>query len=141
MIRVYLAAKYGRQAEMREYRRDLQAIGWEVTSSWLDATDRDDPEDIRARRPIAIRNLDDVQRAHVLFAFTEHHGAPGAARGGRHVEFGYALALGKLIVTVGDVGRENLFHCHPAVIVVSSLGLGIQRAEEELRSRYGGILP
>jgi len=34
-------------------------------------------------------------------------------RGGRHVEFGLALAWGKRLMIVGP--RENVFHCLPQV--------------------------
>jgi len=36
-----------------------------------------------------------------------------SGRGGRHVEFGYAMAKGKRLIVVGY--RENLFHEHPSV--------------------------
>lgn len=36
-----------------------------------------------------------------------------AGRGGRHVEFGLAVALGKRLIVIGH--RENLFHHLPAV--------------------------
>lgn len=38
-----------------------------------------------------------------------------ASRGGRHVEFGMALALGKRVIVVGP--RENVFHLLPEVEV------------------------
>jgi hypothetical protein len=40
-------------------------------------------------------------------------GRTNSGRGGRHVEFGYAMALGKRLIVVGH--RENLFHEHPTV--------------------------
>jgi 3-deoxy-D-manno-octulosonic-acid transferase len=43
-----------------------------------------------------------------------------AGTGGRHVEFGYALALGKRIVVVGDA-PGNVFHRLPQVALVTSV--------------------
>ena len=39
--------------------------------------------------------------------------APLSTRGGRHAEFGIALALGKRVIVIGP--RENVFHALPAV--------------------------
>ena len=49
----------------------------------------------------------------MLIAFSEEPRAGGASRGGRHVEFGLALAWGKGVVVVGP--RENVFHTLPQV--------------------------
>lgn len=46
-------------------------------------------------------------------------GKVGGGRGGRHVEFGYAMAKGKRLIVVGH--RENLFHEHPAVEFFASM--------------------
>lgn len=58
------------------------------------------------------RNRDDLLTADCVVSFTE---APRSSnsRGGRHVEHGMAVALGKRIVVVGH--RENVFHCLPEV--------------------------
>ena len=36
MLKVYLAARYNRRDEMRGRRKDLHAVGIQVTSRWLD---------------------------------------------------------------------------------------------------------
>lgn len=46
--------------------------------------------------------------------------APWAARGGRHVEFGVAVASCKRLVVIGP--RENIFHHLPRVEVFPTLG-------------------
>ena len=48
----------------------------------------------------------------MLVSFT---GDGGGGKGGRHVEHGYAMALGKRIVVVGP--REHVFHTDPATEV------------------------
>ena len=56
----------------------------------------------------ASEDLEDIRRADVVICFTEEPRSNNS-RGGRHVEFGYALGLGKTIVIVGP--RENVFYC------------------------------
>ena len=69
----------------------------------------------------AAEDLEDVLRADCLVSFTEEPaaGVAWAARGGRHVEFGIALAMGKRLCVVGP--RENIFHHLPRVEVFRSL--------------------
>lgn len=54
-------------------------------------------------------DLDEINASDALVLFTDSL----SARGGCHVEFGYALALNKTVAIVGPVG--NIFHCLPEV--------------------------
>jgi hypothetical protein len=128
MISVYLSARLARRDELKNLREDLLAAGIECTSRWLDG----EPTDLA---DIADMDRSDVLRADVLVTFTDppstevcglviadQHGGshivaitPGtvsrfewAHRGGRHVEFGMALAAGKVCIVVGP--RENFAH-------------------------------
>ena len=56
-------------------------------------------------------DYEDVAAAHVLIAFTSRP-ADGPSRGGRHVELGLALGMGKRVIIVGPF--ENVFHRLPA---------------------------
>jgi hypothetical protein len=116
-MRAYLAARYGRHDEMRGVRDVLQgALGIEVTSRWIDChtdvvgdfTSSFTPEVLNARpedcAPLGQHDLDDIDRADMVISFTSN----GTGKGGRHVEFGYGLALGKRCIVVGD--REHVFH-------------------------------
>lgn len=118
MIKYYLAAAFSRRIEMRERAGELllNVSNSDVTSRWFHdgKWEQDFPPDMLNSRPedcvdIAESDLDDIQRSDVLILFT------GAGRGGRHVEFGYALALGKRLVVIG--AREILFHALPNVEV------------------------
>lgn len=114
--RVYLAADFARQAEMREVRDALAAAGVAVTSRWIDVDVTTGAEqtmvtDARPGSLEAIRNsdhalddLEDVRRADVLVQFTTGE----KARGGRHVELGFAIGMGKRVAIVGP--REHIFH-------------------------------
>jgi nucleoside 2-deoxyribosyltransferase len=53
-----------------------------------------------------------------VISFTFPRGTPSTG-GGRHVEFGYALAKGKRVVVIGE--RENVFHHHPSVKLHASV--------------------
>lgn len=114
---IYLAAAYQRQLEMRGVRTQLQRMGHRVTARWLDAERGVDgwsapyiQEAAPALQADARRDMEDIERAQAVFSFTD--GLP--ARGGRHVEFGYALALGKRLFVIGP--REQLFHTLGRVI-------------------------
>lgn len=119
MAKIYLAAAYERNEEMRGVRDVLQALGHQVTSRWIDQTASGQTEaagtEVLATSPdayaqFARKDMDDLEQADTVISFTggEHPG-----RGGHHIEFGIALALGKQLVIAGP--RENVFHSLPAV--------------------------
>jgi nucleoside 2-deoxyribosyltransferase len=122
MTRVYLAARYDHRLRLCAYREDLRARGIAVTSRWLDglhtlSAGLDDQSNNAAppmtRRTMAMEDWADVLAADALVFFCEPEDSD-SKRGGRHVEFGAALALGKRVLAVGD-NRENVFHELPAV--------------------------
>ena len=112
-MKVYMAALFSRREEMEDKAIFLRASGYQVVSSWVFGG-----EEGLARSDIAVLDLDDVEKADILLAFSHPRGThtPG---GGRHIEFGYALARGKICVVIGP--RENVFHEHPSVIQYDSL--------------------
>ena len=58
---------------------------------------------------IAVVILAYFEAADVVISFT----SVGGGKGGRHVEFGYGLGLGKKMIVVGP--RENVFHTLPQI--------------------------
>ena len=119
-MKIYLAARYSRNDEMRGVRDVLQTLfGHEVTSRWIDQHGgnllesfvagqlNDDPEGCAKYAQI---DIDDLKAADVVVSFTSKD---GGGKGGRHVEYGLALGLGKRLVIVGP--RENVFHTLPNV--------------------------
>jgi len=140
-VKVYLASRFSRRDEMRTYRAVIEGLGASVTSRWLNddageleaQDDLDTPEGIIVGRRCAETDVADVSEADAVIAFTE---APRGTktRGGRHVELGIALGMGKRVVIVGP--RENVFCCHPNVeqaadITEALLTLGLHPAETE----------
>ena len=101
-MRYHLAARYARRLELCGYREQLLSIGDTVTSRWLDFR----------KMPswgfgITRQDCEDLMAADAVITFTE---IPNTilATGGRHVEFGLALAEGKRVIIVGP--RENVVH-------------------------------
>jgi len=112
-MKVYLAALFSRRAEMEQHADLIKDYGHEVTARWVYGG-----EEGLTREQIALLDLEDVDRADIVLSFTHPNGT-ATKGGGRHVEFGYALAKGKQVVLIGD--RENVFHDHPKVTVFPSL--------------------
>lgn len=126
-MEVYLAARYGRIEEMNAIARELRDAGYAVDARWLlgehqihdgalaveTAEDAMPPEG----RAFAQDDVEDLVAADIVISFTETPRSSNS-RGGRHVEFGMALALGKRLIVVGP--RENVFHCLPEVEVYRS---------------------
>jgi len=133
-MKIYLAARYSRIAELRNYRDFLQAKGYTITSRWLNGahhiTDNGTPIDedaaaiidgddgstsyfaTRLRTQFAHEDLQDIIDCDALIAFTEPPRSP-FSRGGRHVELGIAIGLKKQLYIVGH--RENIFCWLPDV--------------------------
>lgn len=120
MIKVYLAGRYSRRQELCEYARTLREMGFEVTSRWLSGDHELDGRGLSVqaipaeRARFAREDWEDVTSADWCISFTEEPRAE-KSRGGRHVEFGAALALGLRCVVIGP--RENVFHHLPSVVV------------------------
>ena len=95
------------------HRPMLEAIGCKVVSRWHREQAAAALDGAMARHTaienaeFARRDLSDVAAADILVLFTEPP-ETNWPRGARHVEYGYALALGKRCVLVGPC--ENVFH-------------------------------
>ena len=101
---------------MKGIAAELEDHGFEVTSRWLDSASALLPGELNTTgraAELAIMDLEDVHRARICIAFTETPEENKPGRGGRHTEFGFAVALGLRVVLVGP--REHVFHCLPSV--------------------------
>lgn len=103
----YLAARYSRRDEMLGVRDVLVGFGHEVTSEWIEGGHQAAPDDENAMLNFACEDLRDLHRADTVLCFTETPREPHTNRGGRHVEMGIALGLGKRVIVVGPL--ENAF--------------------------------
>lgn len=125
--KVYLAARYSRNPEMREVRDRLVAAGHQVTSRWIDnhggeLEESFTPEALSANPSFCAKygmdDVEDLEAADVVVSFT---GKGGGGKGGRHVEFGMAYSLGKPCILIGP--RENIFHCLPTVAMCDDVDM------------------
>lgn len=127
--RVYLAAQYSRREELCVYRDLLVIMGYQAGASWLVGPARfsnpndpdgtltehqietgaeDDPYSQKLRHGCAQQDIKEIRQADIFVLFTEPVSSP-AGRGGRFVELGIALSLGKKVIIVGYL--ENMFTC------------------------------
>lgn len=126
-MKAYIAGPYRARTDLQRCADELRYVGFTVTARWLDGDHEGAPdaavgEALADRQRWAAEDLLDVAAADVLVAFTSQAAwdlsfvtgdggtvpAGYGASGGRHVETGYALALGKHVVLVGE--PENVFH-------------------------------
>lgn len=113
-MRIYIAGQYARKLELREYAKQAEAAGIKVGADWL--MESEDPNSSLNESTEAVlakyaqKDYWDIGAcdAMVFFAEDQNNQPP---RGGHHVEFGIALAMGKPILVVGD--PENIFHYTP----------------------------
>ena len=140
-MKVYLASRYSRFQEMQAYRNQLEALfGHTVTSRWINGDHQIDDAGLSLqakeaeRTRFAEEDVADLLAADCVVSFTE---APRStnSRGGRHVEFGIALGLGKHVFVVGH--RENVFHCLPRVRFFEKWA-DARRALGDLSAKEGG---
>ncbi len=121
-MKIYIAARYDRLTEMNGYAGILRNCGFTVDCRWLNGNHQlhsgsDEVEMAKGNMPLAAMtfakdDVEDLTNADTLIFFSERPDSH-SKRGGRHVEFGMALALGKRIMVIGP--RENVFHCLPQV--------------------------
>lgn len=128
--KVYIAAPYPMRDAAITLMQRLETQGVEVTSRWLKAPDT--LSDAHAQK-----DLQDVARADVLLAFNPD-GWTDRGTGGRHVELGYALALGKPILLVGE--RSNIFHHLSTVKVVDDTEDITKHVKRLARESLGGAI-
>lgn len=123
-MKIYLAARYSRNAEMAMKAAALEGLGHEVTARWIrgnhqiaDEQLNDGETEATLGARYAQEDLQDIDAAEIAVFFTEQPRTT-SSRGGRHVEFGAALMMGKRCIIVGP--RENVFHCLPGIEVCAT---------------------
>lgn len=116
MLKIYLAAMYSEKDNISKQAAIFRSHDFVVTSTWLEephaptikmaevATD--------SLLEYAQNDIRDISEAD-WFVCQSVEPTTLTVRGGRHVEFGYALAKGKKILVVGP--KENIFHLLPNI--------------------------
>lgn len=111
-MRIYLAARWSVRYELRLVRDQMEQMGHQITSQWIDRDDRPafDGDDWEAwARQWSQQDIEDIEAAEILLLDCRSNGR----HGGMHVEFGYALAAGLAVWLIGPKG--NVFHHLPVV--------------------------
>lgn len=117
-MKIYFASRYSRHLQLQGFRSDVETLGHTITSRWINGDHQIDDAGLsdqakeHERIRFAQEDHDDLCDADWVISFTEPPRSSNS-RGGRHVEFGIALALCKRVIVVGY--RENVFHCLPKV--------------------------
>lgn len=117
-MKFYIAARFSRRPECNALAHQLQALGHTITSRWVRPdSDHVVPTGLSARVADAERerfareDYEDVLACDAMVSLMEE--PRSNTRGGRHVEFGMAVALGKDMFIIGP--RETVFHHMPTV--------------------------
>ena len=118
-MRVFIASHS--QSQAASLKSALECAGHEVSARWI-TTDTKFGHGLLAytdleRRDLAQMDERDVRSSDALVVLAETEGK--TVPGGKHVETGIALALGKPVAVLGR--RENIFHWHPSVTVVTDV--------------------
>lgn len=139
-MKFYLAGAYPKRPLLRTINDQITTLGFESTARWLFLEHSiTNPADGDRLGPLYARHdHDDVKEADVLVFLTNRLDDPYKS-GGRHVEFGLALAWQKPIVIYDPYfversswNRENIFHWYdrkvylgnhmvPAITIVQSM--------------------
>lgn len=116
--RIYIAARFSRRPECNALGHVLKAHGHEITSRWTKPdcdhvmpTGLSKQAEDSERQRFALEDVDDVRAATWTVSLMEE--PRSNTRGGRHIEFGLALALGQRLTIIGP--RETVFHHLPQV--------------------------
>jgi nucleoside 2-deoxyribosyltransferase len=120
-LAVYLAARYSRKLEIKEKSLELESLGINMTSRWLDeeASPGSNLKEVGDDfcREVAKQDIEDIDRADLVVLFSENP-EEAFVRGGRHFEAGYAHGTKKPLIVLGP--RENVFHYLNSVVLVDS---------------------
>lgn len=124
-MRIYLAAAFSRREEMKIYREELNQLGMNVQSRWLDEKMPFGCDREKYLRETAFIDVADVKNCDLLVRFTdnfsEYSDGKIPARLGscaRMFEFGLAWGAGIPIIVVG--GLQNVFDRLPNVIHINN---------------------
>jgi hypothetical protein len=106
-MKVYVASFFDTRVRIRPYADALWHKGYQVVSTWLNEVAK--PENITQEefwKKLAVKDLTEVKEAELLILDT----LDVTPRGGREVEFGFALGAfqNKAVYLVGPV--RNIFH-------------------------------
>lgn len=118
MIKVYIAGKLDYAEQFRNYRRDWKPNGIDLHARWFDQAIIEQsgpvtPEDMHI---FWLVDEEDVKQADALILY----GRPEDKLRGALVEAGIAIAMGKLVIVVGESPDYGTWQYHPMVTRAAS---------------------
>ncbi len=116
---VYVAAPFNRKEEARVARAILEANGFLVSSRWIDYHLDAETMDEAVMRKEAQADVFDVGNADIFVLLNEEGWQKEGQSGGRFLEMGVALALGKRVIVAG--AKTSIFHYLPQVEFVKDV--------------------
>jgi nucleoside 2-deoxyribosyltransferase len=113
-----MAGRVSKRHILQVWADDLEAKGFEVVSRWSMRNSDHVAPGMKSEKAapservrFAREDLEDIDACDIMVCLMEE--PRNDSRGGRHVEFGYALARDKAIYIVGE--KETVFHELPQV--------------------------
>lgn len=107
-MKIYIAGSFNIAPQIHEHAETLEEMGHIITGVWFQAHDPieklwDSNFGGRIAEVMALRDLDGIRRAEVVII----DATSPSLTGGYHSELGYALALDKRIILIGEA--TNIF--------------------------------
>jgi nucleoside 2-deoxyribosyltransferase len=107
-MKIYIAASFNSAERIYEQALELESIGHTVTGVWFQPHDPiekmwDGNFGGRVAEVMAVRDLHHIKKADLMVIDT----LDPSSTGGRNVELGYAIGLGKRVILIGKA--ENVF--------------------------------
>jgi len=137
MRKFYIAARGERQQDARDAAARIEIeLGHLCTAQWLKVPDiRSHDGKPKILLGEAVRDLEDILISDYVVCLSESSTTP-TLRGGRHVEFGYALAKGLPLIIIGP--RENVFHFLPERYKITQFD-NLEAFLQSERTAYGNV--
>lgn len=116
-MNIYIACPYPERHYALVVRKFCLGRGWQVCARWLDPSHDGLPafQTPELQRIDALEDMQDIASCDVMLVLSPL-GYAERGTGGRHVELGIAIGLGKRIVLLGD--PTNVFHRLPSIVVI-----------------------
>jgi hypothetical protein len=121
----YVAARWDDRKLAMEAAAQLRDAGIVIHSTWLSPRDDQSMDTLKAEgnivieaRARALMDVHEIAKSNLFVQLSPEAGFRNST-GGKHVELGIAIALGKTIYIIGQ--RENVFHYHPSCRLVPTV--------------------
>jgi len=101
-LQIYIAASFPRKNEACVLANMLAAMGHKITSRWH--SEDSSYATVEQMHNRAKRDYEDLDACNVFVSLT----GDNLTHGGRHAEFGFALAMSKRVILIGE--REHVLH-------------------------------